>query len=173
MNDYNFLNAHFINNERKVVRVYWADPSSSEIIETVVEVNETDHEWKKLLEHITSTQLHDNTYKYIQDSQSVIKEHVASIAKENGWIYDIDNSNHRAAVKALFETVFKPFDEVNDKENLFFMKLEVFELDFVRNIKDRKAKAEIRKAETPAKVLEMVCKMYHASLAEASESATD
>ena len=173
MEDYTFLNAHFVDNERKTVRAYWVDKNSSDIIETIIEVNEADYQWNELLEHITISQLHENTYKYIQDSQTIIKEQVMNIAKTEGWVYEVNTENSRAAVKALLTNVFGTFDEEKDKEALFFMKLEVFDLEFMRDIKDRKAKAEIRKAETPAQVLELVCKMYHASLVEESVSETD
>jgi|TARA_R110002153_G_scaffold22484_6_gene73810 hypothetical protein len=173
MDGHTFLNAHFMDNERKTVRALWADENTSDIVESIIEVDENDYSWKQLMEHISINQLHENTYTYIQDSQRVIKEQVVSIAKENGWIYEINTENSRAAVKALLGNVFKPFDPVEGKEDLFFMKLEVFDLEFVRETKDRKAKAEIRKAATPAKVLELVCKMYDASLAEASADGSD
>ena len=169
---HSFVNAHFIDNERKTVQAYWIDDNNQNIIETIIEVREGDYQWKQLLEHITINQLHENTYKYIQDSQKIIKDQIVDIAKENGWVYEINTENSRAAVKALLESVFKPFDPEADKEDLFFLKLEVFDLEFVRNIKDRKLKAEIRKAETPAKVLELVCKMFHANQVEESESVT-
>lgn len=173
MDGFTFLHAHFTDNERKTVRAYWTDDQTRDVIETVVEVKEGDHQWNQLLEHITINQLHENTYKHIQDSQRIIKDQVAQIAKEEGWVYEINTENSRAAVKALLANVFSDFDPEEGKEDLFFMKLEVFDLDFIRDNKDRKAKAEIRKAETPAKVLELVCKMYHASQAEESESGSD
>lgn len=163
-----FLNAHFTDNERSTVRAFWADNDTSDIYEAIVEVKESDAQWKELLEHTTINELHENTYKYIQDSQRVIKEQVVSIAKEEGWIYEVNTENSRAAVKVLLSNIFSDFDPEEGKEDLFFLKLEVFDLEFVRETKDRKAKAEIRKAATPAKVLELVCNMYNATQAEAS-----
>ena len=173
MDGHRFINAHFIDNERKIVRAYWTTEQANELIESIVEVNETDFQWNQLLEHITINQLHENTYKYIQDSQKLVKDQVVEIAKDNGWIYDINTENTRAATKTLLNNIFTEFDPEEGKEDLFFLKLDVFDLDFVMKTKDRKAKAEIRKAETPAKVLELVCKMYHANQAQASESGSD
>ena len=173
MNGHTFLTAHFIDNERKTVRSYWTDENSSGVVESIIEVKETDYQWKNLLEHITINQLHENTYTYIQDSQQLIKNQVVEIAKENGWVNDINNESSRAAMKSVLTDIFKPFDPEEGKEDLFFMKLEVFDIDFVKNIKDRKIKSEIRKAESPVKVLELLCKMYHANQTQASESGSD
>lgn len=168
MEGYTFLNAHFVDNERNTVRAYWTDENTTDVVETIVQVNETDHQWNQLLEHVTINKLHENTYQYIQDSQKIIKQQVVEIAKDSGWLFEMNTENSREATKAFLSKIFADFDEETDKEDLFFLKLEVFDLDFVKDISDRKAKSAIRKAETPAKVLELLCSMYHANLEKES-----
>ena len=69
---------------------------------------------------------------------------IIKIAKERGLIYDIDSINSDV-YKSLVEFTFSPFKE-EDKEKLFMLKLQLFELEPIKNSSDRAAKAAMRKA---------------------------
>ncbi len=173
MNGYKFLTAHFTDNERKTVVSYWSDDLGSDLIESTIEVKEGDASWNDLLEHISINDIHSNTYEYIMDSQRLIKDQIAGIAKERGWVYDLEQTQDRQSYKAIVNSLFAPFDSDTDKEQLFFIKLELFELPFIKKCKDRDAKKALRKAADPVSAIELACNIWRTSQAEASPDTAD
>lgn len=157
MEGYDFLTAHFSNNERTVVEVYWVrDENEDGVPETVVEYieaaidqdgrpKEADQSWNNLLKHIDIDTLHDNTAKHIADQQIEFERTVIDIAKKNGLFDDMHlNENSH---KTLVNFIFAPFDPEAQKEQLFMIKLELFELPKIKLSKNRAAKTKLRKAE--------------------------
>ena len=175
MEGYEFLTAHFINDERTTVEVYWVEVNEDgEPGETIVEYVEAaidgegralegQAQWKALLEHIDIDTLHDNTAKHMVAQQEEFRRMVMDIAKNDGLVYDLDTLNSNM-YKAVAAALFAPFDPEADKENLFMFKLQLFEIDDIKSSKNRSAKAKLRKAQT---ILEAV--KYAIEIVEATE----
>lgn len=159
MEGYEFLTAHFINNERTIVEVYWIEVNEdgepgetvTEYIEAAIDSEgraiEGQAQWKALLEHVDIDTLHDNTAKHIAGQYDEFKRMVMDIAKNDGMIYDADNFSEDMA-KALVKIIFNPFDPEADKEKLFTLKLQLFEAEPIKQSSNRSAKAKLRKAKT-------------------------
>ena len=145
MEGHEFLTAHFLNNERTTIEVYWATKNDTRV--TYVEAKDGDPQYEELLSHIDIDTLHENTYKHIREQNSLFENQVIQIAKERGMIYDIDSINTEI-YKAIAAAVFAPFDPVKDKEKLFMFKLQLFEVDEIRECTDKNAKRKIRQAKT-------------------------
>ena len=47
----------------------------------------------------------------------------------------------------------------DDKESLFALKIALFEIDFIKDSKDKEKKAALRKAKTPIEVLQVAFSM--------------
>ena len=62
-------------------------------------------------------------------------------------------------MKMLFETT----DSGESKNTLFVFKLKLFELDFVKNCKNRKMKSELRKAENIRQALKAAIDIFEKS----------
>jgi len=60
---------------------------------------------------------------------------------------------------ALLTQVLFDFNPDNQKELLFQFKLNVFEMDVVKNLKDTKVKAKIRKADNVIDIVKEVLKL--------------
>lgn len=156
MQGYEFLTAHFVNNERTMVEVYWANEDKT--ITDYVSAVEGDKKWAYLLEHIDIDQLHENTYKHIRSQNEAFEEKVMSIAKERGMLIDIDVAN-TDQMKALLGIIFEepvfenPSDEEKHKEKLFALKLALFEFDSIRKSKNKDLKTQLRKAENAIDVM--------------------
>jgi len=157
MEGYDFLTAHFTNNERTVVEVYWIREDEDGKPETIVEYveasidkdgrpNEADQSWNNLLNHIDIDTLHDNTAKHMADQELEFERMVMDIARKKGLFDDIDIVNDNVH-KHLVKFIFAPFDPVEQKEQLFMIKLELFELPEIKASKSREAKTKLRKAE--------------------------
>ena len=140
-----FLTAHFSNNERTIVESYWTTPDGKETRVEYIEAKEGDPNWENLLTHIDIDSLHEATYKNIRDLDNSYKDQVIQIAKERGMVYDIDSIN-TDIYKAITAAIFKPFDPEEDKEKLFMFKLQLFELEQIKNNKNKTQKAKLRKS---------------------------
>lgn len=141
--DYKFVHAYFTNNERTIVTSYWGN--ADEIIEIVISAEEGDPSWTTLLEHIDIDALHEATYKHIRDQVEAYESQVIKIAKERGMIYDVNIDSQLYEV--LAKILFKEYDPKKDKEKLFMFKLQLFELDFVKQCTNNDLKRNLRKAE--------------------------
>ena len=141
-----FLTAYFANNERTVAKAIYVNDEGNEV-PFVVSAEDGNPQWEKILEKLSLDQLHENTYKYIKQSEEDFKAQVMSIAKDRGMLIDIDERNTDAQ-KRLLDIIFNPDeDEKQRKESLFTFKLALFEFEAIKNSGDRETKAEIRKAE--------------------------
>lgn len=146
MNGLTFITARFANNDRTTVEVTWEDPNG-ELTATYHEAIEGDAAWEEILKHIDIDTLHENTYQYIKQTQEEYKKRVIEYAKQDGLIYDIKDTDS-SVYKVLVNKLFEPFDPEKNKEDLFLIKLQLFEQDAIKKNKDRAKKSELRKAKT-------------------------
>ena len=157
MEGYEFLTAHFSNNERTVVEVFWTREDEDGKPETIVEYieasidkdgrpNEADQSWNNLLEHVDIDTLHDNTARHMAEQELEFERMVMDLARRKGLFDDIDIVNDNIH-KHLVDFIFAPFDPVAQKEQLFMIKLQLFELPQVKASRERTAKTKLRKAE--------------------------
>jgi hypothetical protein len=142
-----FLSAYFSDNEKTTVESYWATPDGKETRVEYIEAKEGDPNWENLLTHIDIDDLHEATYKQIRAQNEAFEDDVIKIAKERGMIYDIDEMSGDTH-KVIAQTLFAPFDETQNKEKLFLYKLQLFEVEAVKQCKDREKKKELRQAKT-------------------------
>ena len=143
-----FLTAHFSDNERTNVEVYWVTPDGLETRVENIEAKTGDPAWEDLLTHISLEELHQATYKQMQEQDAMFKEDVIKIAKERGLIHDLTNLNNVETMKLIVDFIFGEFDPQKDKEKLFMFKLKLFEVDKIKQSKNREVKAGLRKAES-------------------------
>jgi hypothetical protein len=164
MNSMKFVSAYFKDNDRKHVLSYWEDPESpGDLVEIVIEADDTDSEWKELLTHIALDEIHTNTWNYIKDSEQALKDQVIDIAKDNGWLINMDDGGTSDFHKILVDMIFDPYDEEIHKEKLFFFKLQLFEKDFMKNSKDKEGKKKVRRAATPLDALKAAIEIHDAN----------
>ena len=138
------IQATFTDNARKTCLVLWAEEDGT-IYEEHVKVDKNSKMWKEVLEHTTLDEIHVATYKQIREDNEQYEQEVIRIAKERGYIYDIDSVNTEI-YKAISSAIFSDFDAEKDKEKLFLTKLQIFEMDRIKKAKDREIKSKIRKA---------------------------
>tara|TARA_Y100000389_G_scaffold202860_1_gene249509 strand:- start:770 stop:1261 length:492 start_codon:yes stop_codon:yes gene_type:complete len=142
-----FLTAHFSNNDRTTVESYWITPDGKETRVEYIEAKEGDTNWENLLTHIDIDTLHEATYKHIRQQNEAFEDDVIKIAKERGMIYDVDELSSDV-YKICTHLLFQKFDEVADKEKLFLYKLQLFEVEAVKECKDAVKKKELRQAKS-------------------------
>lgn len=142
--EFEFITAYFINNERSIAQVEWLDKAGMFHIE-VVEAKQGDAAWNRLLSHISEDELHETTYKYIREQNTIFEKDVITIAKKRGLIYDVDSINSRF-YKVFVDNIL--FGDDSDIERLFMYKLALFESDPIKNSDKKELKAKLRKTTT-------------------------
>lgn len=150
-----FITAYFIDNNRTTIEVLTRESlDSNNQISTIIEYDPT-HPWcQALLDVCDLDTLHENTWNKIQSDKNAFEQSVLKIAKEQGLVYDTNKTEtkfHTAMMDFLFN-----YKETAEKEDLFVFKLASFELDVVKNCKDKDQKAAIRKAQTPLEVVKAI-----------------
>jgi hypothetical protein len=144
--NHRFITAYFTNNERTVVESLWSNDELGTIRTFELVAEEDNPHWIELLKHITIDELHERTYKFIRERNEDYEVEVIRIAKERGLVYDINEIDSQL-YEVLAKILFKEYDPKKDKEKLFMFKLQLFELDFVKQCKDNDLKRNLRKAE--------------------------
>jgi len=149
-----FVTAHFIDNNRTQIEVITLESNNSNNqISTIIEYD-INHPWcQELLKVCDLDTLHENTWNKINREKNAFEQSILKIARDQGLVYDIHKSEtkfHIAMLNFLFDY------EDKDKEDLFAFKLASFELDVVKNCKDKDQKAAIRKSQTPLDVVKAI-----------------
>ena len=155
------IQAHFANNERDTVELYWQyndDVNQKTAVRVeYCKADESDEVYNWLLTQMSIDDLHEATALHIREQDSIYREAAMEIAKADGLIFD-QRTGMVDTVK-MFMNVLFDFDADKQKELLFQFKLAVFEMDVVKNLKDSTIKAKIRKANSVLEVVNEVSKL--------------
>ena len=147
----NLIGAYFIDNDRKNIEVLTTSEDKKQIIPTIMPFDENNHSFKELTSIVTVDQLHENTYQKKKDEQKIFETKVMEIAKRDGLIGDdsrIDSNSFQKVVKSIFE------DNENE-DHLFALKLALFELTAVRDSKSDDLKKKLRQSKTKIEALKV------------------
>ncbi len=147
----NLISAYFIDNERQNIEVITRSEDGKKAIPMIFPFDENNHMFKELMAIITLDKLHEDTYQKKKEEKKAFEEMTMRIAKKNGLVFDeqkLDTKFYPSLVKAIFE----------DKENedhLFALKLAIFELPAVRDSKDEQKKKELRQSTNKIDVIKI------------------
>ena len=150
------IEALFIDEAATAVRIshYNKDVGEEgrELIQDVVQVDPESPMYQDLLKLTTLEEIDEDTIEHTKNSINEWKQFEAfqKSFNEEPTIQppiEIDESDWK--LDKLLDTVTINFT----KEDLFALKLQVFESDIVKNSKDRETRSLIRKAKTPLEVL--------------------
>ena len=153
MIDHTFVSARFVDTSHNTVESLWRDDNDpTQIrIENVVR-DEKSTKWKNLLKNITLEQLLRNTFDYNEQDEKELKDFAKSI-----YPPEVITEVHERVVeleKRWFD--FEKFlnGELSE-EDLFRLKILIFETEVVKRHKDRSLKTKIRKSKDPIEVISL------------------
>ena len=153
MIDHTFVSARFVDTTHNTVESLWRDDNDpTQIrIENVVR-DEKSTKWKNLLKNITLEQLLRNTFDYNEQDEKELKDFARSI-----YPPEVITEVHERVVeleKRWFD--FEKFlnGELSE-EDLFRLKILIFETEVVKKHKDRSLKTKIRKSKDPIEVISL------------------
>lgn len=150
------IEAHFINNERTQIEVYWQNEDDEVRVE-YCQADESDEVYNWILTQISIDDLHEATVLHIREQDAIYREAVIEIAKSDGLLHNQKDGMVNTA--ELITDILFNFNEDEQKELLFQIKLKVFEMEEVKNTKKTAAKAKIRKAKNVLEVVKEVSKL--------------
>ena len=147
----NLIGAYFIDNDRKNIEVLTTSEDKKQIIPTILPFDENNPTFKELTSVITVDDLHENTYQKKKDEQKIFEEKVMQIAKKDGLLLDdtkIDSTSYNKITKAIFE-------QGENEDQLFALKLAIFELPAIRDSKNDELKKKLRQSKNKIDTLKV------------------
>lgn len=152
-----FINAYFVDNERTQIAILSTDPEEGKkVIETIIEYDMEHPFCQALFTQVDLDGLHEATYQRNQHERKMFEEMVLRIARKDGIIVETNKADSKF-FNMMIDSIFNHKED--DKESLFALKIALFELDFIKDSKDKDKKAEMRKAQTPIEVLQIAFSM--------------
>jgi len=146
----NFLNAYFIDNERQNIEILSTSEDKKSVVNNIIPYDVKHPYFIALSKVCNVDQIHENTYNKKKKEREIFEQKVIEIAKRDGLLVDnnkIDSNFFPTLVKSIFE------DEDN-ADHLFAIKIALFELEKIRNSTNEDLKKKIRQAKTKIEALQ-------------------
>jgi len=161
--------AYFLNPENTVVEVVYGPNESGGYNTYVVEVDFANPDFKSLLKERSLSQIEEGTKERLTHQSRVFRQAVDQAYEKAFHNLNLFKTNE-AMKEVLDQDVIKSrvlsavLDETSDTkdEDLFKLKLAIFELEEVKQCKDRQLKASVRKSETKLKTLVLLDRILSA-----------
>ena len=147
----NLISAYFIDNERQNIEVLTRSDDGTKVVPTIIPFEENNVLFKELTSIITVDKLHEDTYQKKKTEKKQFEEMAMRIAKKRGLVFDerkLDTKFYPVLIKALFE-------DVENEDHLFALKLAMFEIKQIRNSKDTENKKKLRQSKNKIEVLKI------------------
>jgi len=147
----NLISAYFIDDARENIEVLTTSDDKKKVIPTIIPFDENNHLFKELTSIITVDQLHEDTYNKKKNEKKIFEQKVIEIAKKDGLLLDdtkIDSRSYNKLVKAIFE-------QGENADQLFALKIALFELDKIRDSKNDELKKKLRQSKNKIDTLKV------------------
>jgi len=138
----NLIGAYFIDNDRQNIEILTTSEDKKQIIPTIIPFDKNNPSFKELTSVISVDDLHENTYQKKKDEQKIFETKVMEIAKRDGLVVDderVDQNSFQKLIKAIFE-------QGENEDHLFALKLALFELPAIRDSKNDELKKKLRQS---------------------------
>lgn len=147
--------ARFTNDDKNIIELLYRKIDDEYIASSVIPADTNYPQFNWVLENCDNLDnIHANTYRWIREERHAYEQQVLEIAKQEGLIFTSGLADVRS-YKTFLESIFKPFDDSKESElnNLFSIKLELFEMPHIRQNENADLKKALRRAETPLDVV--------------------
>lgn len=107
-------------------------------------------------------EIHQNTYSVLKDQRSNFEKIIMDIAKRDGLLFDLGLGDSKS-YKNFLSNIFKPYKQNSndDVNNLFAIKLDIFELPQIRQSQNAELKRELRRAQTPLDIVKAAIDIHY------------
>ena len=147
------VEAYYSNPELDTVAIMWSDGEKNR--EYYINVDEEDDQFQALLKEWSYESLDECTRNRNEATRQEFRDAFHNYATENNLYQHGDPDIYKQEEKQTSRDIIFDFDPDNyqHKEELFKLKLKMFEQDVVKNSKAKTKKTAIRKAETPVEAI--------------------
>lgn len=155
----NFITAYFCDDDRKFIEILTTSEDKKETYPTVIPFDENEPQYKILLEFVTLDDLHENTYQLKKTEREMYEKELIEIAKKEGMVLEssmIDTKFFNLLSKALFN-----FDPEKNSDQLFALKISLFEVDKIKDAPNDDKKTKLRKSKTLIEALQVAFEIYN------------
>lgn len=151
---HDLADAYFTNNEKTVVETIWYSQKENVQRTLIIKAEEGNQQWENLLTKISIDDLHENTVAKMREGRELFEQVLLQIATTDG----IDIDDILADENKTIDFILDWIDTKFSTEQLFKLKLRIFEREKIKQSEDRKLKANLRKAKTLYEILEAYSK---------------
>ena len=147
----NLISAYFIDNERANIEVLTRSEDGTKVIPTIIPFDENNHLFKELNNLVSLDKLHEDTYLKKKQEKEDFEAMAMRIAKKKGLIFDevkLDTKFYPTLVRAIFE-------DMENENHMFALKLALFEIEKIRDSKDSEGKKKLRQAKNKIEILKI------------------
>jgi len=158
----NFIEASFIDNERKNIEILTKSEDGKTVIPTVIPYDENNDMFKELMTIKTIDQLHEDTHNKKKEESKAYKAEIMRIAKEDGLLDDVTNTHSIEKNKdAYFSNIFDGVTKnLTDEDHLFAFKISAFEnIEKINESDNVEGKKRIRQAKNKIELFRAIFDM--------------
>ena len=143
-----------MNDDRNIVQTEWGENGTEKIRSYIFHATEDNHWWNELLKYISIDEIQENTFTRIKTERAEFENLVMSIANSEGLNAAALKGNANDAIDFVADWITATYND----EQIFKIKLRLFEQDRVKQSKDTAKKSAMRKAKTVMEILEAYTK---------------
>tara|TARA_B100000902_G_scaffold345473_1_gene351557 strand:+ start:387 stop:866 length:480 start_codon:yes stop_codon:yes gene_type:complete len=147
----NYFTAYFIDNDRYNIDVLTRSDDDKKLISTIIPFDPENVNYQQLMKIITLDELHENTYVKKNKEREEFERQVLKIARKENLIMD-GNIVDTKFLNLMVDTIFNYTDR--EKDQLFALKIALFEVDKIKNAPNDEKKSKLRKANTLIEALQ-------------------
>ena len=152
--NHSLITAYFMNDDRNIVQTEWGENGTEKIRSYIFHATEDNHWWNELLKYISIDEIQENTFTHIKTERAEFENLVMSIANSEGLNAAALKGNANDAIDFIADWITADYND----EQIFKIKLRLFEQDRVKQSKDTAKKSAMRKAKTVMEILEAYTK---------------
>ena len=152
--NHSLITAYFMNDDRNIVQTEWGENGTEKIRSYIFHATEDNHWWNELLKYISIDEIQENTFTRIKTERAEFENLVMSIANSEGLNAAALKGNANDAIDFIADWITADYND----EQIFKIKLRLFEQDRVKQSKDTAKKSAMRKAKTVMEILEAYTK---------------
>ena len=145
----NFLTAYFIDSERQNIEIQATSEDKKKVYTYIIPYDENRDEYTALMTMMYLDQLHETTYQKKKNERRLFEEEVIRIAQKDGLIMD----SERIDTKFYPTLVTSLFDDTDNADHVFALKLALFEVEKIRDSDNTELKSMIRKGKSKIDVM--------------------
>jgi|TARA_B110000444_G_C18741792_1_gene548357 hypothetical protein len=147
-----FVDATFTNSDRNWIEVTTNERGEA-LTSTHVELDENHPNFQALMKVTDMEKIHESTYRHNEEQKAEFEKMALDIAKREGLVQTDDTSPTR-----VLDYIFN--DKEVDEDEMFALKIALFEIDKIKDSKNLDGKKALRKCKTRIDLLKSALNLY-------------